>query len=715
MAMKYFDRVKGTTSTTGTGDYTIDVAAATGYYSFASALGTGDECYYCVEDGTDWEVCKGTFNDSGDTMTRDTVLASSNSGSAVNWGAGDKDIYMVMPAERMSQLHGFQIESIPGLAMPVASGTDAIAIGDNAQAIGNQSVAIGETAIAGVGSADSAAIAIGWDSYAYDTACIAIGDDAKAGESGSTLGPYSVAIGYVALADRTNSTALGPETEARGASAVAVGYTANAKEQNNIAIGNGAVAGQSEGSSTESDAIAIGDADAMESKCIAIGDGAISGDQTTSNSPGSVAIGPNTKAGNNSNDTPTAPYCVAVGYAATAYDTRCTALGPDAVAGNVSGTGDSYATAVGYNAEAISLSGAAIGHQATCFGDYAFAGGYDADAREEYCVAVGDSQAGQSSGGTTNEGAVAIGRFAVAYEARSVALGRSATAGSSSGSNYPDSVAIGSEAECTGQESVALGHAASCITAHFSVAIGADTDADGDYNIAIGNLGEVRERYGIGIGYSVRTGQDNDGTTHPNIVAIGYDNTVYEGYANVIGSSNTVGAVSGNTAQYNTVIGHDCTIDGKTDVVAVGRGITATRSGEHLYGINPSDIDYRRGHAGFAIQTTDATPTKLKVNFDGLDYWGMGTSSGITFSILVVGMSTSADEYASYQIDGFVYRGSGDPTVTSTVNVISESDAALDCTVGVDTTNDGLYIEVTGKASSTIKWVADMRFAEIEH
>jgi hypothetical protein len=98
MALVVKDRVKETTTTTGTGTYTL-AGAATGFQSFA-VVGDGNATYYTVTNGTDWEVGVGTYTSSGTTLSRDTILASSNSGSAVNWGAGSKDVFLTYPAER---------------------------------------------------------------------------------------------------------------------------------------------------------------------------------------------------------------------------------------------------------------------------------------------------------------------------------------------------------------------------------------------------------------------------------------------------------------------------------------------------------------------------------------------------------------------------------------------------------------------------------------
>jgi len=97
MAYVVKDRVKVTSTTTGTGTFTLGSAVA-GFQDF-SAIGNANQTYYCITNGTDWEVGIGTYTSSGTTLSRDTVLESSNSNNKVDWAAGSKDVFCTYPAD----------------------------------------------------------------------------------------------------------------------------------------------------------------------------------------------------------------------------------------------------------------------------------------------------------------------------------------------------------------------------------------------------------------------------------------------------------------------------------------------------------------------------------------------------------------------------------------------------------------------------------------
>jgi hypothetical protein len=97
MALVLKDRVKETTTTTGTGSFAL-AGAVTGYDSFGQ-IGNGNTTYYAVylDGGSEWEVGIGTYT-SPSTLARTTILASSNAGNIVTFSAGQKTIWCDYPA-----------------------------------------------------------------------------------------------------------------------------------------------------------------------------------------------------------------------------------------------------------------------------------------------------------------------------------------------------------------------------------------------------------------------------------------------------------------------------------------------------------------------------------------------------------------------------------------------------------------------------------------
>ena len=97
MALVVKDRVQETTTTTGTGTVTL-AGAVTGFQDFP-VIGDGNTTYYAITSGNDWEVGLGTYTASGTTLSRDTILESSNSGSAITL-SGTSNVFVTYPAEK---------------------------------------------------------------------------------------------------------------------------------------------------------------------------------------------------------------------------------------------------------------------------------------------------------------------------------------------------------------------------------------------------------------------------------------------------------------------------------------------------------------------------------------------------------------------------------------------------------------------------------------
>jgi hypothetical protein len=97
MALVVKDRVRETSTTTGTGTLTL-AGAVTGFQTFSSAIGNANTTYYTITNGAEWEVGLGTV--AAGTLARTTVLSSSNAGSAVTFTAGTKDVFCSYPADK---------------------------------------------------------------------------------------------------------------------------------------------------------------------------------------------------------------------------------------------------------------------------------------------------------------------------------------------------------------------------------------------------------------------------------------------------------------------------------------------------------------------------------------------------------------------------------------------------------------------------------------
>jgi len=115
MALVIADRVKETSVTTGTGTVTLG-GAVDGFQSFA-AIGDGNECYYTIVGtavDTEWEIGIGVYTASGTTLSRNTVLQSSNADSLVSFSAGNKEVFVTYPADKAVLLNSDDNVVLPG-------------------------------------------------------------------------------------------------------------------------------------------------------------------------------------------------------------------------------------------------------------------------------------------------------------------------------------------------------------------------------------------------------------------------------------------------------------------------------------------------------------------------------------------------------------------------------------------------------------------------
>lgn len=520
MPLVLANRVKETTTTTGTGTVTLAGAAA-GYQSFA-VVGNGNTTYYTITDSASgaWEVGIGTYTASGTTLSRNTVLASSNAGALVPFGAGAKDVFVTYPSEAV--LTGVTQSTSPfktalgSNAGPSATGVNSTLVGRRAgfslttgahnSFFGNDA---GLVVTTGIGNSAFGALALqaattpssnsafGYASlYSVTTGTDNTGFGTFSG-IGLTTGSYNTGIGGYALnnMDTANDN-------------VAVGYFSGGSiaggkitGNKNVAVGNYSLAGfLSDFNSTSTENCAVGYA-ALQAAytadyCVAVGAYALG------------TTGPNVQGDYNSGVGHSAGRAVTTG-------TQNTLIGANAgFSGTNNLTTGSNNIIVGYNAAASS---ATVSNETTIGNTSAstfrvpgvaftltgskFTWGSNANGVATSGIAFGFA-ANQAGSGASN---ICIGDFAGRFEG-----------GNTGGSN----IFIGGAA--------GFGTGTS-ISSPFNVGIGASAlqnVSGGGYNTAVGT--EAGDKITTGtnnliLGYSAASSGTNDLTTGTNNTVIGYN------------------------------------------------------------------------------------------------------------------------------------------------------------------------------------------------
>jgi hypothetical protein len=123
MALVLADRVKETSGTTGTGDFSL-AGATTGFQRFADTVGDGNTTYYAISlvGGGQFEVGRGTYIAATNSITRDEVFDSSNNGSLVSFTTGTKDVFVVYPSGRAVTVDGSTVNIPNSATVPVSGG-----------------------------------------------------------------------------------------------------------------------------------------------------------------------------------------------------------------------------------------------------------------------------------------------------------------------------------------------------------------------------------------------------------------------------------------------------------------------------------------------------------------------------------------------------------------------------------------------------------------
>lgn len=502
MALVVKDRVRETTTTTGTGTLTL-AGPVTGYQSF-STIGNANTTYYTITDGTNWEVGIGTYTASGTTLSRDTVLASSNSGSLVSFSAGSKDVFVTYPA-------GKAITDGYGL-LPAANGgtgQSSYAVGDIIYASTTTAlskladVATGNALISGGVNTAPSWGKVGLTTHVSGTLDVANGGTgtATAFTAGSvvfagTSGVYTQDNTNLSFDDTNNQLNVAGITIGRGGGGSATNtlvgnssFTSNTTGTSNVVVGYGA--GNTPYTTTATCVVVGASAGAgIAGNDTVVGANALS----TANAGGwgwNTAIGAYSLRNLTSGTTNTALGT----YSAQSLTTGSTnvALGYSTMPLTTTGQ---FNVSIGYNSLAANVSGfdnVAIGRSA----GYGFTGsnqiaiGRDSGASNGFTLAIGMFA---GSGVNTGYANMAIGNYTMQANgsgAENTAIGEQALRYNTSGTG---TVAVGNgtlNANTTGYNNTAVGQAAmaSNTTGERSTVIGSSAGYDlttGGYNIIIG-------------------------------------------------------------------------------------------------------------------------------------------------------------------------------------------------------------------------------------
>ena len=360
---------------------------------------------------------------------------------------------------------------------------------------------------------------------------------------------------------------------------------------------------------------------------------------------------------------------------------------------------------------ALNLTGSAV--------VYVTAAAEDIPAVQELYAENPSSPTAPSATGTN---AVAIGNGAVSTGANSAAIGQSYAAGSDSfsagignnattyGASGVYSVSIGYLSKATGTTSASFGTGAYA-TATGAVAAGYTANAAGNYAVALG------KSYASGpdsFAAAIANSASSYGATGSNSVAIGQ----------TVKSTATAAVSIGRNAiasgQDSVAIGLQCTADASNSI-ALG-SYSSTKGVKGRIAFSGVSSNYQQGTFVLAKQTSDATASVLTYNTTSASTDNqiiLPNNSAYAFHGTIVArqQASAGTACAAWKIEGLIRReGSAGTTV-----LVNSATTVLDNTPGwgmalsADTTNGGLKIEVTGAASTNIRWVATIHTSEVTY
>lgn len=680
MALVVADRVLETTTTTGTGTVTL-AGAATGYQSFA-VIGNGNTTYYTIADqaGSNWEVGIGTYTSSGTTLSRDTVLASSNSNALVNFGAGTKNVFVTYPAGRSVTTTGVETltnKTLGETVVDVNSANDALRI--TQAGTGNALVVEDST------NPDSTPTVI--DTFGN----VVLGKTAR----------QAVTSNKVEVHSTSSTDGVRPNVGLYSWSATAsVGSYLSFWHYPSGTVGT-------------TTANSAGDVIGWISFYV------FNGTSLTAKSISVSAASTTTLRAQYSFDENYFTNAVRVGttsnYVGFSYSGAGTTIysfpATDGTSGQVLSTNGSgtlsWTTATGLTqfveAENTSAPNATVPVDSFTATDINYSNIDVAFVPKGTGAVAGQVSDGTTTGGN-KRGASSTDWQRVRTAATQVASGQWASIGGGE-----DNTASGSDSAISG------GYNNTASGAGSAVAGGYNNVASGENSFASGNGNTASGQYAFTLGVSNQA-------TFASTFALGSSNQATVANAWAIGANNTS---SGSAAG---AIGANHTSDGSYSLALGGRYGSARGVAGYLSlpaSVGPIAATAGTSQAGvlvLGVQTTTATPTVLRSNTSAAaatNQLALANNSAVVFRASVIANVTGGGDTKSWVIEGTIKRGANAASTalvgTPVVNIIAADSGASAWTVAAtaDTTNGALQITVTGAASTTIRWVARVDSTEV--
>jgi hypothetical protein len=605
MALILADRVRETSTTTGTGALSL-AGAVVGYQTFSSAIGNTNTCYYAISNPgvAEWEVGIGTYATSGNTLTRTTILKSSNANAAVNFSAGTKDVFVTYPATKS--------------VYQDASGNVTIAGG---LGVGG-SAAPGSTGLAVTGTLSATL-----DATIYG---VTVGRGAGAVATNTAVGGGSAALGQ-------NST--GTYNAGFGYNAGYTNLTGSYNSYFGAQAGNGNVGSQSystglgayalSGISTGAYNTAVG-AYALQANTTASNNTAVGYQAGYNNTTGSAV----TALGYQAAYTNTTGQITAVGAGALRLNTTAndnTALGVNTLYNNSTGSAN---TGIG----AGSLLNNTTGSENTAVGYQAL---YTNTTVSDLCAVGYQALYSNTTGGNNT----AVGGYRTLYSnttgSANTAIGLQALSSNTTASN---NTAVGYQAgyaNTTGTEYALIGRSSgySATTADYLTALGSQAGYSTTTGVSNTFVGAASAYFNTTGAYNTAVGKEalRSNTTASNNVAVGYQagysNTTGTanvflgqgtGYTNLTGISNChIGTYAGrlSTGSYNTFIG-----SGQQGVADASGGQMTTGSYNTILGLysgNQGGLDIRTASNYIVLSDGAGNPRGV---FDSSGNFGLGVT-----------------------------------------------------------------------------------------